>query len=207
MMDALLPVLMMFVVAAATAWFYWQSQKAEERMTATAAQLADQATLIGEMVDEVCAASQHLYAEMDRWQALVDGVALHTGAEQTAPGENSQVGLPVAPPVAQPRQVVSADTRAVRADSSPLHGAAQTDRQATAPGPATDFVAETAAATEPDAEPVALKNESPAYSPYLHALKLAQDGVPRVEIARQTGIGTEELRLLLRFQEEINSPA
>lgn len=172
-MDALLPVMMILVASAATGWFYWQTQKTEARITATAARLAEQAALVGEMVDEVCAASQQLYAEMDRWQMLVDSAILH--------GPRTE---PVAP-------VDESDADSVETAAALQELVEQKDPQ---PEPQQE--------PEPDQEP-----ESLDYSPHLHALKLALDGVPQVEIARRTGIGTEELRLLLRFQEEINSPA
>lgn len=141
-MDNFLLVAVVLSAAGAAGWFYWQSQKAEQRMTEMAAQLAVQAALVGEMVDEVFAAGQHLYQEMDRWQAQMDNaLAQPTPAEKTEP---------------------------------------------------------TAAAE--DAAPEALP-ETAAYSPHLHALRLAMGGCDPIEIARQTGIGLEELRLLLRFQE------
>lgn len=173
-MDALLPVMMILVASAATGWFYWQTQKTEARITATAAQLAEQAALVGEMVDEVCAASQQLYAEMDRWQMLVDSAILHgTGNDPVAPVDESDADSVETAAAALQKLVEQKDPQ-----QEP-----QQER-------------------EPEQEP-----ESLDYSPHLHALKLALDGVPQVEIARRTGIGTEELRLLLRFQEEINSPA
>lgn len=144
-MDNFLLVAVVLSAVGAAGWFYWQTQKAEQRMAEMAGQLAAQAALVGEMVDEVCAAGRHLYQEMDRWQAQVD-----SALAQPAPAENPEPTAPVEEPT-----------------------------------------------------PAPLADEA-AYSPHLHALRLAMGGSDPVEIARQTGIGLEELRLLLRFQEAGN---
>ena len=183
-MDNLLLIAVVTTAAVAAGWFYWQTQKAEQRMTEVAAQLADQATLVGETVDEIFAASQHLYHEMDRWQARVDSelvqatpatfLTRHT-QEADEPATDSEA------PISPTCTVLPAAITAPSAGVLPAH--------------------DQAGGAEVDAPP-----ESD-YSPHLQALRMAMEGVDPVEIARYTGIGTEELRLLLRFQEAVNSPS
>jgi len=152
-MDTFLLVAIAIVAAAMAGWFYWQTQKTEQRIAEVTARLAEQGALVGEMVDEVLVASQHLYREMDRWQAQMDENLLQ-GSRQVAP---AQAELPN---LVQEEEAVA------------LSAPAEVD-----------------------------------YSPHLHALNMAAEGTDPVEIARHTGIGLEELRLLLAFQEAINAPA
>jgi len=184
-MDNLLLIAVIMAATAATGWFYWQTQKTEQRIVEISARLAGQANLVGEMVDEIFAASQHLYYELDRWQSMVDddlartmpATPLSSPAPETDETVDAEEALspPIAPvPPIEPALV----------SSSP---------QPQAPDQAGD--------AEPDGP------SSGEYSPHLQALQMAREGVNPVEIARYTGIGTEELRLLLRFQEEINSPS
>lgn len=56
---------------------------------------------------------------------------------------------------------------------------------------------------EPEPEPEAQPAQG-VYHPHFHALELASQGADMIEIARQTGLGTEELRLLLRFREALS---
>ena len=152
-MDMFLLAAVVIIATALAGWFYWQTQKTEQRIAEIALRLADQSAQVGELVDEVILASQHLYREMDRWQSLVDTELLHRSQPATAlPG-----GLP---------------------DPAP---------EATAP-----------------VAPLPVEVD---YSPHLHALKMATEGNDPVTIARDTGIGLEELRPLLSFQEAINAPA
>jgi len=147
-METILLATTVILAAAVAGWFYWQTQKTEQRITEVAARLAAQSTLVGEMVDEVVAASQNLYHEMDRWQGVVDG-KLSRRAEM------------IAAPLVAP--------------STPDEEERMDEAQAGIDG---------------------------EYSPHLHALKMSKEGIAPVEIARYTGIGLEELRLLLRFQEK-----
>jgi len=169
-------ILLVSVVLTATAlagWFYWQTQKAEQRISETAAQLAEQAGLVGEMVDEVFAASQHLYHEMDRWQALADTqmAAYPTGA---IPGPAASV------PETESVALAGPDTPTPQVQTVTLAEMEQA-------GDASEA------------------SDASDYTPHLQAIKMAVAGDEPVEIARQTGIGIEELRLLLRFQEAVNS--
>lgn len=176
-MQNLLLVTVIMAAASLTGWFYWQTQKAEQRMTEAAAQISEKAALVGEMVDEVFAASQHLYHEMDRWQVLAD----ERPALSASPASAGSISL------------------ADRADAPslpPAQSQTQTDET-----PASSL----SAPTQDGAD--AAMTAAADYTPHLHALKMALGGSEPVEIARQTGIGLEELRLLLRFQDAVNSTA
>ncbi|MEI2422665.1 hypothetical protein V6O07_20475, partial [Arthrospira platensis SPKY2] len=55
-----------------------------------------------------------------------------------------------------------------------------------------------------EAEEAEGQSTAGVYHPHFHALELAAQGADMIEIARQTGLGTEELRLLLRFREALS---
>ncbi len=57
---------------------------------------------------------------------------------------------------------------------------------------------------ETDVEIVSEEPASSFYHPHIQALALAAQGEDLVEIARQTGLGVEELRLLLHFRDELS---
>lgn len=84
-MDTFLLVAIVTVATAMAGWFYWQTQKTEQRIAEIAARLAEQNALVGEMVDEVIVASQQLYHEMDRWQAVVDEELLQRSLQVARP--------------------------------------------------------------------------------------------------------------------------
>ncbi|MFZ1754864.1 MAG: hypothetical protein WBO46_23310 [Caldilineaceae bacterium] len=194
-MDNLLIVSIILAAGVAAGWFYWQTQKTERRMTEVAANLAQQASLVGEMVDEVFAASQYLYQEMDRLQALVDqGLMASPSLSNTRSGElETQTDLP-----------------SMQMDPKPVSDAVETVPLSAVPTPAQESSVENAPVLASPAESFPAESLPAAeadLSPHLTALRMAMDKTAPVEIARQTGIGIEELRLLLRFQDAVNSVA
>ncbi len=53
-------------------------------------------------------------------------------------------------------------------------------------------------------EAIQIRPVEPTYHPHFQALEMATQGIDTTDIARHTGLGVEELRLLLRFQEELS---
>lgn len=183
-MIELLLTLLAFVATAICVGLYWQVQKNEARVARQAAEVREQALVVGELADEISMASTYLYEAMDRFLGDVE-TQLQAVRELTPP-------IPAPSPVR-----TSVEEKAI-----------------TAPEPTPIVVEEEPAwweLLEADETPeITMSAESkpeptPApYHPHFQALALAAEGKDLVEIARQTGIGVEELRLLLHFQEELS---
>ena len=179
MQTALLTILVM-ALTGGCAWFYWQIQQAEARMKAQEATIREQSLLVGELADQISMASQYLYEAMD--QNLAEMESRRRKLVQSAP---------------------PAESKAAQIDagsSSDVAGAVPATDEAGAPTdlpapPATESAAATAGEQgQPER----------GYHPHFQALTLSAQGIEPVEIARRTGLGVEELRLLMRFQEELS---
>jgi hypothetical protein len=80
-----------------------------------------------------------------------------------------------------------------------LLAAAQQMEEEPTPDPIAEPSRQRSSGADADAQPA-----QGVYHPHFHALELAAQGADMIEIARQTGLGTEELRLLLRFREALS---
>lgn len=157
------------VAATFCGWFYWQIQRMEERLKQREAQVNAQATLVGELADEISMASDYLYEAMDRCLARMESL----------------------------RPVVE------RSEEQTMH---HQEQPVTNSAPTIE--------PEPDMEEQEWWTEEmeiehrrpvePTYHPHFQALEMANQGMEPMDIARHTGLGVEELRLLLRFQEELS---
>lgn len=105
---------------------------------------------------------------------------------------------------AMDRCLVEIESHAVRAEAAqPLMHEAPPSlpmHEGTIPSPAE----ETNGGPDDDTHTSGLEYAESSYHPHFQALEMALQGLDPVEIARRTGLGVEELRLLLRFQEELS---
>lgn len=185
-MTEILLMLLAFLATAICVGLYWQVQKSESRIAQQAATVREQALVVGELADEISMASTYLYEAMDRFlvdiEAQVESVRdLSTAVAEAAA---SAAMLPAVDPsaVTQPEPTTEEDP--AWWEITELH-----DVALEAPTPEPPTVPTPAAVT---------------YPPHFQALTLAAEGKDLVEIARQTGLGVEELRLLLHFQDELS---
>lgn len=189
-MIEFLLMLLAFVATAICVGLYWQVQKSEARVAQQAAEVREQAMVVGELADEITVASTYLYEAMDRF--LVDVEAQIQAARELTP---------VAP---APTETASeSDNNAGVEDDSPADAIALEDDPAWWEVIDLDETPNNMLMPHPEAEAEAEVAPAP-YHPHFHALALAAEGQDLVEIARQTGVGVEELRLLLHFQDELS---
>ncbi|RMH46838.1 MAG: hypothetical protein D6694_03000 [Gammaproteobacteria bacterium] len=167
-------------------WAYWQVQKVEQRLAEQEAVMQDRQRQVGELIDEIVMASRYLYEEMDKCLSRLE-------ASPTRP-EGSDLG-----------RVDLSITEEIEPESS-APDAASID----APHLEKDKLVDLEGGAESDSSPreseaeIECVVEEHKLDPHFLALDLAGQGVPLVDIARQTGLGTEELRLLLQFREAVN---
>ncbi len=196
------------IAAVGTAWMYWQVQRTEQRLQEVEARLHEKMELVNELADELVMASRYLYDAMDRCVARIDGLdarllALRApeasseeadGAQDDAPQEEISTA-----PQATTEEEAPEDSpqEAPVLEPSATWSAAPDDE----PAPSTASPGEEAPPA-PDAHPVP---EPPPLSVHARALAYAAQGDDLVEIARRTGLGVEELRLLLRFQGRVEA--
>lgn len=173
------PLLVLVALAAAffCAWSSWQLQQSEARIKVQEAEIREKAILVGELADEISMASSYLYEAMDRHL-----VEIEKQRQELLEIKASAVATPgeVVNTAPTPAEIPMVDEPAV--DES--YGW---------------FFAEDEAVSSPD--PVA--ESAVTYDPHFQALALAAQGMDLVEIARHTNLGVEELRLFLRFQQEL----
>ncbi|GEM_PF-4260547 len=196
------------IAAVGTAWMYWQVQRTEQRLQEVEARLHEKMELVNELADELVMASRYLYDAMDRCVARIDGLdagVLSPGAEETpteevdrAPADAAPAELP-ASPQATPEEDVPEDPRQEAPALEPSASGPAVDEHAPALSPVPSE-ADTSGA--PHVHPVP---EPPPLSVHARALAYAAQGDDLVEIARRTGLGVEELRLLLRFQGRVEA--
>jgi hypothetical protein len=174
--------LLTILVLAATGgcvWFYWQVQQAEARIKMQEAQIREQSLLVGELADQLSMASQYLYEAMD--QSLLE-------LEKRIQVQTTNVSI--------------FDDRS---DRPAVVGApfSATDAERTA-SPADELYSQLPLGTETASYSSELEETECAYHPHFQALSMTTQGVDPVEIARRTGLGVEELHLLMRFQDELS---
>lgn len=178
MQTALLTILVI-ALTGGCAWFYWQIQQAEARIKVQEATIREQSLLVGELADQISMASQYLYEAMDQNLAEMES-------------RRRDLARSVTPAASRATQIDDASP------SSEVAGAVPAACEAEAP---TDLqpAAGSAAATAGE-----LGQTERGYHPHFQALALSSQGIEPVEIARRTGLGVEELRLLMRFREELS---
>lgn len=178
-MIELLLTLLAFVATAICVGLYWQVQKNEARVARQAAEVREQALVVGELADEISMASTYLYEAMDRFLGDVE-TQLQAARELTPPI--------VHPPIGE-KAVSATEPEPIATEEEPAWWELLEE----------DETPELTVTPEPKPE------STPApYHPHFQALALAAEGKDLVEIARQTDLGVEELRLLLHFQDELS---
>jgi hypothetical protein len=183
-MIELLLTLLAFVATAICVGLYWQVQKSEARVARQAAEVREQALVVGELADEISMASTYLYEAMDRFLGDVE-TQLQAARELT-------------PPVPSPSSVRTSVEEKAAATPEPTPMVAEEE-------PAWWELLEEDEAPDITVVPEPKPEATPVpYHPHYQALALAAEGKDLVEIARQTGLGVEELRLLLHFQDELS---
>ncbi|RME66347.1 MAG: hypothetical protein D6790_00375 [Caldilineae bacterium] len=208
-----IPFLTLLLLAAviSTVWVYWRVQGIEQHLVQQEASMRDKAREMAELADEILMASEYLYREMDRCLERIEEPVLQVRRPVESHGEaEASVENPQSPPTL-PAQDAPGPTSSLPAEESslaeqdkdehtatPAH-ATKVQEDSAAPLPNLMEVAPTAHVS--DDEPEAAE---PPLDAHFQALELASQGVDALEIARQTGLGTEELRLLLHFREAIN---
>ncbi len=208
-MIEILALTISMIAAVGTAWMYWQVQRTEQRLQEVEARLHEKMELVNELADELVMASRYLYDAMDRCVARIDGLdagmqALRAAETLSAKADPAAIDAAPAEPPASPQaaseEEVSEDSRQ-EAPASELPGTGPAADEPYEPAPVT---APPEADTSPDPElhPVP---EPPPLSVHARALAYAAQGDDLVEIARRTGLGVEELRLLLRFQGRVEA--
>jgi hypothetical protein len=183
-MIELLLTLLAFVATAICVGLYWQVQKNEARVARQAAEVREQALVVGELADEISMASTYLYEAMDRF--LGDVETQLQAARELTPVTSAPPGLRT-----------SVEEKAVSApEPTPIVAEEE---------PAWWELLEEDETPELTVAPESKPESTPApYHPHFQALALAAEGKDLVEIARQTDLGVEELRLLLHFQDELS---
>lgn len=181
-------VVIALVTVAIALWALWSIQQTQNRIATTEAEMRDKEAIVGALADELVMASQYLYEAMDNCLQKI---------------EHFQAGE--APPLAG---TASADGPAQQQPEGHAVHSAQAATPPTASNPETQISGE-GAAPHADVTPMedisthCLAEEEDSYESHFQALALAAEGIEPVDIARRTGIGIEELRLLMRFQEEM----
>lgn len=172
------PLLVLVALAAAffCAWNVWQIQQSEARIKAQEASIREKAILVGELADELSLASGYLYEAMDRHLLKIESQRQEwiEGRKATA--------VPVDEMTASPPSAAISVVDEPDADNA--YGWVF---------PKDEAIHRPAVSVEP----------ATAYNPHFHALALAAQGADLVEIARHTDLGMEEVRLLLRFRQEL----
>lgn len=167
-------VLVALAAAFFCAWSAWQTQQSEARIAAQEAAIREKAILVGELADELSMASSYLYEAMDRHLAEIENQRQQWIEIKAAVARLEERA-------AAPAPIPAEDTSSPDETYGWIFGEEENDNSANT-------------SAEADA----------TYNPHLHALALAAQGADLVEIARHTDLGVEELRLFLRFQQEMS---
>lgn len=199
-MIEILALVVSVLAALGAAWMYWQVQQMERRIQEKEARLGEKVALVNELADELVIASRYLYDAMDRCIARIDALENQAlavrkedpSAETQATTASAQDSLSQEMP-APPSAAADAEP-ALPPDSSAPVDAVVTLQATDEPEPAPPISTREATRTETPAAPW------PPLSVHAQALAYAAQGEDLVEIARKTGLGVEELRLLLHFQ-------
>ncbi|MCB0112623.1 MAG: hypothetical protein R2873_33860 [Caldilineaceae bacterium] len=200
-MIEILLMFLAFIAAAICIGLYWQVQKSEARVAKQAAEVREQALVVGELADEITQASTYLYEAMDRFLVEVETQvksvdALVASSALVATAKSEDKTAEAAPQAASPVNDVEEDDPAWWE----MIELEETSDTASAPE---SHESEPVSEPEPESESGAEVEATP-YHPHFQALALAAEGKDLVEIARQTGLGVEELRLLLQFQNALS---
>lgn len=169
-------VLIALVAAFFCAWSFWQMQQSEARIKAQEATIREKAILVGELADELSMASSYLYEAMDRHL-----VEMEKQRQEWLEARATIARVKEATVTPAPTEIPMTDAPNVDNTYGWLFAE---DEAVSSPNP--------------PVEPAT------TYNPHFHALALAAQGEDLVEIARDTDLGVEELRLLLRFQQELS---
>lgn len=213
-------VMMSLAAASGCFWAYWSLQKAEKRISENEETVRAKAILVGELADEIVMASQYLYEAMDSCLARIESVDPSLNELVVPPLSEAQATSSlspklVVPPMSEP-ELASGQSKLV----VPPLPEAQT--MSLAPEPVEHQSSESVSnlTVEPLAGPsfsdelkLAAESEGESMSAFdIPAVSASgndsltpdgpgADAADLVERARRMGMGVEELRLQLRFQD------
>lgn len=207
--------LLLLAAVISTIWVYWRVQRIEQHLVQQEASMRDKAREVAELADEILMASEYLYREMDRCLERIEESAPQL-QRQVESNEEAEVGVADPHPSAARREQGAVTLAAPSAAEELALEEQDAAEDAPIPAPEPEDQGEVAVSLPnlmemtPDAGgSVGVSDDDPAseeapLDAHFQALELAAQGVDALEIARQTGLGTEELRLLLHFREAIN---
>jgi hypothetical protein len=184
-------------------WLYWQLRQVQGRLERQDALMAERMEQVNEVVDEIVMAAHYLYEQMDRHLLRMEEAQSRSPAPQPSAPVRARAGLE---PAVTPNSRSGNGSRPAPPQKPPASPAParQQVQPREAPGPAqvagggVQKTSRAAAATAASAG--AGSDPGVTAAAYGRALELAANGSNLVEVARNMGIGSEELRLLLRFQ-------